>query len=212
MLSLLKSSRNQDDPMSVTAATGALRPITENPAFAAASARVSEIRRRIAELDAEIRGLQAEEYYFGGTLGADAAEADRRAAHIIAGGEVDVENRPEKIARLERNKQTLVRGCGPRSEEMARIKSRLSAEACHAVRDRHEAALVEVLRAARVLAAAAGAEAAIRREVHDLGYEPYDHILPVPRFNFLSGLDETWYDSALSYFRRQLVSLGIIER
>jgi hypothetical protein len=115
-----------------------------------------------------------------------------------------------KLRELEKKIGILRPAIGKQREIVDRIRGELSVEAARLVQDRHRAALAKLLGAARALVAAGTAERAIRGELLEQGYEIIDSIMPAPRLAapLILG-DESFHDSAIAYFKRQLRELGI---
>jgi hypothetical protein len=99
---------------------------------------------------------------------------------------------------------------GKQQEILDRIRGELSIEAAKMVQAGHRKAMANILDAARALVAAATQERAIRGELLDNGFEVIESILPAPRLAapLILG-DESFPDSAISYFAQQLRELGI---
>jgi hypothetical protein len=186
-----------------------LRPIAENPRFA-------EATEKLAKFQGELRGLREAvdrenaAWYAKQSSSID-EDAIGRADRMLDGQNLaDDRDTQTKLRELEKKIAILRPAIGKQQELVDRIRGELSLEAGRLVQDRHRKALVKILDAARALLSAANAERRVRRELLDLGYEVVESVVPAPRLAtpLILG-DESFYDSAIANFARQLKDLGI---
>jgi hypothetical protein len=186
------------------------RPIGENPHFAAAAAK-------LAEYQSELRGFREAidrenaRWYAAQQPGGD-GDAIEIADRMLDGQNLAADqDTATKLAELEKKIRIIRPAIARQQEVVDRIRGELSVQAAKLVRDRHRKALANIMVAARALVAAANAERAIRGELLNLGFEAPESILPPPQLAapLILG-DESFHDSAISHFRRQLEGLGIL--
>lgn len=185
-----------------------LRPIAENAEYVKAREKLASFQLEIESLHRRINELNARWYRRQSAAPVDAIEV---AETMLRGGEnSDTRDEPVKIRDLQRRIDILKPAAFKAREKLDLIHGQLSFDAGKIVQARHRVALAQILEAARALVAASSAERAIRAELADNGYMPLEHVTPAPRLAapLILG-DESWHDSALSHFRRQLEELGI---
>jgi hypothetical protein len=185
------------------------RPIAENPRFAEAQAK-------LAKFQGELRGLREaidreNAAWYARQASSSNEDVIGRADRMLDGETLaDDRDTATKLRELEKKIEILRPAIGKQRELLDSIRGELSVEAARLVQDRHRKALVKILDAARALVAVATVERAIRRELLDNGFEVIDSITPAPRLAtpLILG-DESFYDSAIAHFARQLDELGI---
>jgi hypothetical protein len=200
MLQILKAKQQNDDEV---------RPISENAEFVDAAALLSRLQGEIVAVDRQIEALNARWYREQSANGRD-ADPLVTAQQLLDGGILDSRTDVEKIDELRRRREVINAGMRRQAQVVEKIKGKLSFEASRRVRDRHRDALLSLLEATRDLVAAAAAERRIRGALIEAGYAPSESLLPAPRLAAALALgDESWVDSPISFFRRQLEEIGI---
>jgi hypothetical protein len=204
-----KTSTESDVRQFPAAAT----PIGENHHFAEASRVLAELNTEIAALRRSVQQLegacwlrsQAEE-------GLSGAQALEQAQRLLAGEAVDdFSDVPSKIRKAQHKLAILEPAAREQAQRLEVIRGEASAAAGERVKVRHRKALLDILRAARLLQLASNAELMIRGELLQNGYLIVDAHTPPPRFAvpLLLG-EEHQSGSALWHFRQQLEELGIL--
>jgi chromosome segregation ATPase len=201
----LMPRRNQFEAMADT-----LRPIGENAAYAEASEKLSRFNSELAATRKEIDLINTQWYRVKQKAASNESAidaADRLLDGIASTADDDA---PAKLNALERKLAVLRPASFRQAEIVARLRGELSADAARLVQDRHRLALAKILEAARVLVAAATNERKVRVSMLDLGYEIPESILPAPRLAtpLILG-DESFHNSAIATFARQLEELGV---
>jgi hypothetical protein len=188
-----------------------IRPIGENAAYAEAREKLSRFNAEIAAARKEIdlinrRWYEAKQAAVSNESAIDAA--DRLLDGIASTADDDT---PAKKLSDRERKLTVLRPAAIKQGEIVnRLRGELSVEAGRLVQAKHRKALASILAAARELVNAASTERMIRVQLLDAGYEIPESILPGPRL--AAGLilgDESFHDSAIATFVRQLQDLGI---
>jgi hypothetical protein len=191
------------------AGAGELRPIGDHPRYAQAAEKLARFNREIASVRKSIDETNAGWYHAQQPAKDDSAVA---AADRMLDGRNDVDARDALVQLHDLNNRLgVLRAAASRQHEIVdQIRGELSVEAGKLVQARHRKALAKILEAARSLVQADAAERAIRGELLEHGYQALDTFTPAPRFAIpLSIGDESWFDSPISYFKRQLDELGI---
>jgi chromosome segregation ATPase len=184
--------------------------IADNPRFAEAAGKLSRFNQEIASARHEINRINTEWYQEKQKAASTESAIDIADRLLNGSGSAAEGDGPAKLRDLERKVAVLQPGAFKQGEIVNRLRGELSAEAAKIVQDRHRKALVKILEAARALVDAANVERKIRVQLLDLGYEIPESILPSPRL--AAGLilgDESFHDSAIATFVRQLQDLGI---
>jgi nucleotidyltransferase/DNA polymerase involved in DNA repair len=184
-------------------------PISDNQELAPAQQLLGKFLAECNALQREIQDRQIRLY-----LHTVESETDdiSRAMEYVGDGPGTADQRDDKrwIAEATQKVEVLGRAIRKQREICERIRGRLSVQAAKRLQGRHREILSEILKAARVLSSLAESEREIHIELLSKGYVNCDHILPPPA---LAGLlqigDENYSESGLSYFRQQLVKLGI---
>jgi chromosome segregation ATPase len=185
-----------------------LRPISENPRFTEAQQKLARFQGEIAAARKAINEINDSWYRAQQVAGGD--DAIQAADQMIDGGAADAGDARTQLPALIRKMEVLRPAAMRQNEVVDQIRGELSAEAGKIVQARHRTALAKILEAARHLAEVAAAERGIRGQLLELGYQPLDTFTPAPRFAIPFSMgDESWFDSPISYFRRQLQELGI---
>jgi hypothetical protein len=183
-------------------------------AFAEASRVLRELNTEIATLRRSVQKLQGATWLHSqAEQGLSGPQALEQAQRLLAGEAVDdFSDAPLKIRQAQHTLTTILE---PAAREQAQrlevIRGEASAAAGERVQVRHRKALLDILRAARLLALASNAELRIRGELLENGYQVLDGLTPPPRFAvpLLLG-EEHQSGSALWHFRQQLEELGIL--
>jgi hypothetical protein len=185
-----------------------LRAISDDPRYIEPRGKLAKFEREIETVRKTIDALNAEWYSRqSGTVSEDAIDvADR----MLDGRNIDTRDTPARLRDLSERLAVLRPAVCRQRELVDRLRGELSVEAGKIVQTRHRKALVKILEAARLLAEAGAAERAIRGELLDLGYQSLDAFMPAPRLAALHIMgDESWHDSPISHYRRQLEELEI---
>jgi hypothetical protein len=185
-----------------------LRPIAEDRRYAEAQAKLAKFQGELRGFREAIDRENARWYAAQQPGDGDAIEtADRMLGGQALADDCDTAT---KLRSLERKIEVLRPAIAKQQELVDRLRGELSIAAAETVQARHRKALANILEAARALVAAANAERAIRGELLDLGFELSDSVVPAPRLAapLILG-DESFHDSAISFYRRQLEDLGI---
>lgn len=189
-------------------------PIVENHLFAAGSRVLGELNAEIAALRRSIQKLQGASWLRSqAEEGLSGPQALEQAQRLLAGEEEvdDFSDIPSKVRKAQHKLTILEQAAREQSQRLEVIRGEASAAAGERVKPRHRKALLDILRAARLLAMASNAELTIRGELLENGYQVLDGLTPPPRFAvpLLLG-DEHVSGSALWHFRQQLEELGIL--
>jgi hypothetical protein len=185
-----------------------LRPIADDRRFAEAAEKLARFQGELRGFREAIDRENARWYAAQKPGDGDAIEtADR-----MLGGQALADDRDTqtKLRALEKKIEILRPAIAKQQEIVDRLRGELSVEAAKTVQAKHRKASASLLGAGRAMVAAANAERAIRGELLDLGFEVSESILPAPRLAAALILgDESYHDSAISTFARQLRELGI---
>jgi hypothetical protein len=151
------------------------------------------------------RGVQG--LGFEGLSGPEALEQARR---LLAGKAVELSDTSTKLREAQQRLAILQPAAREQAQRLEVIRGEASAAAGERVRGRHRKALLDLMRAARLLAIAGDAERRIRGELLDNGYLVLDAFTPAPRFAVALMLrEENQSGSALWHFAEQLKELEI---
>jgi hypothetical protein len=188
-------------------------PISDDYRFGEANRVLRELNVEIAAARRSIQKLQGAAWLHSqAEEGLSGPQALEQAQRLLAGEAVDAfSDAPSKIRQAQHKLSILEPAAREQAQRLEAIRGEASAAAGERVKVRHRKALLDILRAARLLAMASNAELAIRGELLQNGYEILDAYTPPPRFAvpLLLG-EEHQSGSALWHFRQQLEELGIL--
>src|SRR5580704_8629641 len=190
-----------------------MTPIGEDHRFAEASRVLRELNAEIAALGGSIQKLQGASWLRSqAEEGLSGPQALEHALRLLAGEEVDdFSDVPSTIRKAQHKLGILEPAAREQAQRLEVIRGEASAAAGERVKVRHRKALLDILRAARLLAMASNAELAIRGELLGNGYQVLDAFSPPPRFAvpLLLG-EEHQAGSALWHFHAQLEEMGVL--
>jgi hypothetical protein len=186
-----------------------LRPIGENPKYSEAQEKLSKFGSEVAAIRKAIDAENAA--WYARQSGASDENAIEVADQLLAGRDLDGRDTPAKLRDLNERLAILRPAVYRQRELVDRIRGELSVEAGKVVQARHRKALAKILEAARQLVSVAAGERLIRGQLLDHGFEVVESITPPPQLAtpLILG-DESFHDSAISHFVRQLEDLGIL--
>jgi hypothetical protein len=191
---------------------GKLSPIGEDQRFAEAARALSDLNSEVAALQATVQKIQGATWLLRSQAeeGLSGPEALEQAQRWLAGEAVDLADAPTKLREAQRRLAVLQPAAREQARRLELIRDEASATAGEHVKARHWTALLELLRAARLLQFASDAERAIRGELLENGYQVLDGCTPAPRFAIplIMGMEHD-ANSAFGLFAQQLEELGI---
>jgi predicted transcriptional regulator len=161
---------------------GKLRPIGEDQRFAEAARVLGDLNSEIAALRRSVQKLQGASWLHSqAEEGLSGPQALEQAQRLLAGEAVDdFSDLPSKIRKAQHKLAILEPAAREQAQRLEVIRGEASATAGEHVKARHRKALLELLRAARLLAIASNAERAIRNELLENGYQMLDGLTPAP--------------------------------
>jgi hypothetical protein len=183
----------------------AAMPIGEDHRFAEASRVLRELNAEIDTLRKRtVQKLQGATWLHCTRKPRKASPVHKRskqAQRLLAGEAVDdFSDAPSKIRKAQHKLAILEPAAREQAQRLEVIRGEASAAAGERVKVRHRKALLDILRAARLLAMASNAELMIRGELLQNGYQILDAYTPPPRFGvpLLLGA-ETIRDGAMAF-------------
>jgi hypothetical protein len=190
---------------------GKLRPIGEDQRFVEAARVLSDLNFEVTALQTTVQKLQDAAWLRSqADEGLSGPEALEQAQRLLAGEAIDLVDAPTKLREAQRRLAVPQPAAREQARRLELIRGEASATAGEHVKARHRKALVELLRAARLLAIASNAERAIRNDLLENGYQILDAFTPAPRFAIPLILGEEHHSgSAFWHFVQQLEELGI---
>jgi hypothetical protein len=190
----------------------AAMPIGEDHRFAEAARSLAQLNSEVAALQATVQKLQGAAWLRSqAEEGLSGQEAIDQAQRLLHGEAVELSDASTKIHEAQQRLAILQLAAREQARRLELIRGEASAAAGERVKVRHRKALLDILRAARLLAMASNAELAIRGELLGNGYQVLDAFSPPPRFAvpLLLG-EEHQAGSALWHFHAQLEEMGVL--
>ena len=150
-----------------------ITPIDQNPEFAALTAKLGGMEKRLAET--RKRRARAEALRRGAKSGRNALE---RALDLTNGGSIPATTPEAELIAADQEEAALRAGVIELSQQLESLRGDLSLAVCHRVEPEHTALLRKALAAIRDMNQAFRDAAALRARVRDLGYVSFSPILP----------------------------------
>jgi hypothetical protein len=189
----------------------AAMPIGEDHRFAEAARSLAQLNSEVAALQATVQKLQGAAWLRSqAEEGLSGQEAIDQAQRLLHGEAVELSDASTKIHEAQQRLAILQLAAREQARRLELIRGEASAAAGERVKVRHRKALLDILRAARLLGLASSAERAIRNELLEGGCQVLDAFTPAPRFAIPLILGEERHSgSAFWHFAQQLEELGI---
>jgi hypothetical protein len=192
--------------MTTSKQTTTITPLAENPELIPVQAKLAKLDAALADIRREKQSIQ-ESSYLASRQGAD-DDADV-ALRILDGEPVDTRTVAEQIRALESKADVLARGRAKVRQAADDIIARATFEANNAMKPAHHKALLELYATLRAAGHAYQKMLMGYRELAEKGYTVRADVLPPPAFD-MRGFDESFFDSSINAFKRQLQTLKVI--
>jgi hypothetical protein len=191
-----------------------ISPLSQDREYAEAFALLADLHRRAAECETLIARLRAQ--LDGWADPTEQKLTPLGQARALMEGKLVVRSFDRRFVEAKLTEATaeadlLAAAICEQTEIVAAITSKASFAACSALRDRHRALLVEILRAARLFSEAVQAERNMRAAIIAASYSYRADVLPSPLLpaGLQLGSEVDW-NSQIAVFRRALEKEGII--